>query len=139
MTPEALAACHARAFAGRGRAWRADEFARLLDDPQVIVAGTAEGFALARVAAAEAEILTVATEPAARRQGLARTALEALHARAARRGAERMFLEVGGGNRPARALYRALGYRQVGRRREYYVNADGAREDALVLERGLVP
>ncbi len=139
MTPESLAACHARAFAGRGRAWRADEFARLLDDPQVIVAGTAEGFALARVAAAEAEILTVATEPAARRQGLARTALEALHAQAARRGAERAFLEVGAGNRPARALYRVLGYRQVGRRREYYARADGAREDALVLERGLVP
>jgi len=139
MTPEALAACHARAFAGRGRAWRADELAQLLADPQVIVAGTAEGFVLARIVAGEAEILTVATEPAARRRGLARAALDALHAEAARRGADRVFLEVGAGNHAARALYQALGYRQVGLRAGYYAHPDGQREDALVLERGLTP
>lgn len=139
MTPEALADCHAGAFAGRGRAWRAEEFARLLGDSQVIAAGTAEGFAMARVAAGEAEILTVATLPSHRRRGLARAALEALHAEAAQRGAARIFLEVGAENAPARALYAALRYRQVGRRTGYYATPHGTPEDALVLERRLLP
>lgn len=139
MTPEALATCHARAFAGRGRAWRADELAQLLADPQVIVTGSAEGFALARIVAGEAEILTVATDPAARRRGLARAALEMLHAVAAQRGAERIFLEVGAENQAARALYQAMGYRQVGLRAGYYAHPDGQHEDALVLEHDLTP
>lgn len=137
MTPETLAACHACAFAGLGRAWRAEEFARLLDDPRVLVAGTPEGFALARIVAGDADILTVATRPAARRRGLARAALETLHAEAARRGAERVLLEVGAENVAARALYAALEYRPVGRREGYYARPDGGREDALVLERRL--
>jgi ribosomal-protein-alanine N-acetyltransferase len=49
------------------------------------------------------------------------------------RGAAAMFLEVSDRNLPARALYAAAGFAEVGRRRRYY--ADGS--DALVLRRGL--
>jgi len=139
MTAEELAALHARAFAGRGRAWRAAEFARLLDSPHVIVTGSARGFALGRVAAGEAELLSIATDPDLRRRGLARTALTALHEAAAARGAERIFLEVGAENHAARALYAALGYRLAGRRAGYYRAPQGEREDALILARPLTP
>ena len=75
-------------------------------------------------------LLALAVHPAARRQGIARalhqTALEALRPTLA-------FLEVRASNHAAQALYRSLGYRDSGRRRDYYPNPDGSREDALVM------
>jgi len=87
------------------------------------------GFVLARVAAGEAEILTLAVRPDARRNGVGRALLGAVRDGAAARGASALFLEVAEGNAAARALYREAGAAEVGRRRRYY--ADGA--DALVL------
>ena len=40
-------------------------------------------------------------------------------------------------NAPARALYAALGYRQIGLRKRYYRRGDGSREDAILLGRDL--
>ncbi|TCZ55290.1 GNAT family N-acetyltransferase [Roseicella aquatilis] len=93
------------------------------------------GFVLARAAGGEAEILTLAVLPAARRQGLGAALMAAALAGAAARGAEAMFLEVAAGNAAALPLYRGLGFAEVGRRRRYY--PDGA--DALVLRRDLRP
>lgn len=87
------------------------------------------GFALGRVQADQAEILTIAARPDAQRQGLGRLLLNALMAEARRRGAAEIFLEVAEHNAAARALYAVAGAREVGRRRRYY--ADGA--DALVM------
>ncbi len=91
------------------------------------------GFAMGRVAAAEAEVLTIAVRPASRRVGAGAALLGALMAEAARRGAAEVFLEVAEGNVAARALYTRSGMTEVGRRRRYY--PDGA--DALVLRAGL--
>ncbi|MBM3592953.1 MAG: ribosomal-protein-alanine N-acetyltransferase [Alphaproteobacteria bacterium] len=87
------------------------------------------GFALGRVQADQAEILTIAVRPPARGQGVGRALLDALLAEAANRGAMDLFLEVAEPNVAARALYTGAGADEVGRRRRYY--ADGA--DALVL------
>ena len=92
-----------------------------------------DGFILIRVVADEAEILTLAVRPAARREGLGARLVEAAVVRAAARGAERMFLEVAEDNVAARALYARTGFVEAGRRRGYYARADGSREDALVL------
>ncbi|MNE73850.1 ribosomal-protein-alanine N-acetyltransferase [compost metagenome] len=81
----------------------------------------------------EAEILTLAVRPSARRSGLGARLVEAAVVRAAALGAERMFLEVAGDNAAARALYARAGFHEAGRRRGYYARADGSREDALVL------
>jgi [ribosomal protein S18]-alanine N-acetyltransferase len=81
------------------------------------------------VAAGEAEVLTVAVRPAARRAGLGRSLMRALVAEAAGRGAAELFLEVSETNAAARALYAGLGAAQAGRRPRYY--PDGS--DALVL------
>ena len=70
MRPEALAALHAAAFAP-ARSWSAAEFDSFLADPACLLVARPEGFALARVTLDEAELLTIATDPARRRQGVA--------------------------------------------------------------------
>jgi ribosomal-protein-alanine N-acetyltransferase len=129
----ALAAIHATAFPP-GEAWDAAAIAALLAMP-----GTAalrlggEGMVLLRVAADEAEILTLAVRPTGQRQGAGRALLAGAMAAAAAAGALRMLLEVAEGNLAARGLYAGAGFRPVGRRRGYC--ADGS--DALVLAAGL--
>lgn len=83
----------------------------------------------------EIHILSVATDPARRRRGYARGLLGALIARGEREAYRCATLEVRASNADALALYRSLGFREVGARRRYY--ADG--EDALVLRRDLAP
>jgi ribosomal-protein-alanine N-acetyltransferase len=97
--------------------------------------GEPAGFVMGRVAAGEAEVLTLAVRPAVRRGGCGAALMRALMAEAARRGAQEMFLEVAEGNAAARALYAGLGGTEAGRRRRYY--PDGS--DALVLRLPLMP
>lgn len=137
MTPEGMAALHARAFAGQGRAWSAAEFTALSDSALVFALGDARAFALARAVADEAELLTIATDPAHRRKGLARQLLHGIEAAALARGALRLFLEVAADNAAAHALYRAKGYRQIACRAGYYPRENGRAADALVMEKAL--
>src|SRR6056297_2875859 len=137
MTPETLAATHARAFAGQGRAWSVAEFADLLDSPHTFVAGDPRAFALGRAVADEAELLTLASDPPYRRQGLARAALTAFEAVARERGVLRGFLEVADDNAAARALYAAAQWRECARRAAYYPRAPRRAADALILEKSL--
>lgn len=130
----ALAAIHAEAFPPR-EAWAEDAFALQLALPGVfgLVDGRG-GMVLARMADDEAEVLTLAVAAAAQRQGIGRRLLATAMAEARSRGARSIVLEVAVNNAPARALYEAAGFAEVGRRRHYY--ADGA--DALIL-RALLP
>ena len=91
-TAAALADAHRRAMATRP--WSVDEFSALLQAPRVFLIGDATCFALGRIAADEAELLTLATDPDHRREGLARVALSAFHQAARDRGADAAFLEV---------------------------------------------
>ncbi|MCZ8149629.1 MAG: GNAT family N-acetyltransferase [Roseomonas sp.] len=128
-----LAALHAAAFEPAER-WDVAAIATLLAMPGVFglhIPGA--GFVLARVAADEAEILTLAVIPPARRRGHAGALLAGAMAGALLRGAGTMFLEVSDHNGAARGLYAQAGFAEAGRRRRYY--ADGA--DALVLRRAL--
>lgn len=137
MTPEAMAATHARAFAGHGRAWSTAEFRDLLHSDHVFSLGDARAFALGRVVADEAELLTLATDPVHRRMGLARGRLRAFEAEAALRDATTAFLEVAEDNAAARALYVASGYAETGRRKGYYTSKPGGTVDALLLRKPL--
>jgi ribosomal-protein-alanine N-acetyltransferase len=136
MTPETLAALHAKAFSAT-RAWSAAEFASLLSQAGTSVHGNADSFVLLRVVADEAEVLTLATEPQKRRQGLARAALAMGENAARTSGARIMFLEVAEDNTAAKALYAACGYAQVGRRPGYYLPKDSAPVAALVMRKDL--
>lgn len=124
-----LVALHAACFA---EAWSRDFLRRLLTGPGVTAWATGDdSFLILRIAADEAEILSLGTRPAARRRDHARHLLEHAVATARSGGASRLFLEVAANNAPARALYRGRGFTEVGRRPRYY--PDGS--DALVLSR----
>lgn len=127
MTPADLAALHARAFT-HPRPWSEAEFRALLA-ARAFLLTQPRAFLLGRVIADEAELLTLATDPAARRQGAGRALVTAFAQEAAARGATTAFLEVASDNAPARALYAATGWQEAGQRRNYY--AQGV--DALVL------
>lgn len=129
-TPEQLANLHASAFAAP---WDAAAFADLLGQAGVFAETGDDGFILIRVVADEAEVLTLAVRPEARRRGLAARLVEAAAARAAALGAESLFLEVAADNAAARALYARCGFTEAGRRRGYYAREGGEATDALIL------
>jgi ribosomal-protein-alanine N-acetyltransferase len=130
---EGLSRLHAQAFSERP--WSAAEFKRLLAGPAIAFLSPGEGFVLVWALGDDAEILTLAVAPTARRRGVGKALVEAAVIDAARNGAKALFLEVAEGNVAARALYAAAGFHQTGRRRRYYASG----EDALVLTRALVP
>jgi len=124
-----LAGIHAAAFAVPD-AWNSDVFSLHLALPNVIGLLAAEaGFVLLRTAGEEAEILTLAVVPSARRCGLASALLKAATVRVSEAGAIVVFLEVSIKNTAARALYLQIGFTEVGRRPRYYSD----RSDALVM------
>lgn len=128
--PERLAALHAEAFAAP---WGAAAFETLLASPGVFALMEEDGLILCRVVADEAEILTLAVRPAARRRGLGARLTREAAAAATALGATRLFLEVAEDNPAARALYARLGFAAAGRRRGYYPRSDGLAADALIL------
>lgn len=134
--PERIAAIHAAAVP---EPWSVEAFAVLLRDPLFFCLEAEGAFLLARSVAGEAELIMVATDPDHRRQGRAKDLMTRFHDMAAQRGAAKTFLEVAEDNGPARALYAAAAYAQVGRRKGYYRRPGTAAVDALVLSRSLAP
>jgi len=134
---ELLAGIHAESFADH---WPQASFRSSLDSPGVfgLLAGHNAGsqiasFILVRVAADEAEILTLATLPAARRAGLASRLVMAALEQCKIRGALRIFLEVAETNHPGRRLYEKLGFEQVALRPCYYESRTHAAVGAVVM------
>lgn len=138
----AMAAVHGRAFA---KGWSVEDIGRLTAGPggfALIVEEDDEtplGFILCRAVAGEAEILTLAVEPAARRRGLGRALVDAAAGAARMAGAQALFLEVAHDNAPALALYEAAGFARAGLRRGYYDLGDGRAADAVVMRLDLGP
>lgn len=140
-----LARLHGEDFA---RGWSEDEFVALLRQEPVFgfaawqvgnrKAGPA-GFVLARLAADEGEILTIAVGRDWRRHGLGRDLMEAVLRELHAQRATALFLEVDAVNEPALALYHRLGFAEVARRPAYYdtPGRDTPRSDALVMRRNL--
>lgn len=136
MKPEEMAALHAAAFEN-SRPWSAQEFASLLQSAATFHVGDARAFALGRVIADEAELLTLATSPGARRRGLGKACVSAFLHAAHARGATTAFLEVAADNTAALALYRACGFDENGRRPGYYARKGAAPVDAILMRRAL--
>ena len=132
-----LGELHARAF---DKAWSAIEIAKLMENSAVfalISRGTdAQGFVMAWAAAGDAELLTVAVVPEARRKGVGASLVTSAGVAALVRGAASMHLEVAEDNTAARALYAKLGYEEAGRRHAYYAG-EGGSVDAIVMRRNL--
>ena len=77
-------------------------------------------------------MMNIAVAPEFRRMGIAQMLIDRLIADLAQRSVRFLMLEVRVSNAPAIALYESLGFRQVGRRPNYYHNP---KEDALILRK----
>jgi ribosomal-protein-alanine N-acetyltransferase len=132
-----LAALHKACFT-MPRPWSETEFAGLLSLRDVfLILGDGPSFALGRVVAGEAELLTLAVDPSAQGRGFGRATLNAYESAARKLGGEVSFLEVADTNTTAITLYLSHGYAESGRRRAYYNGANGLKVDALVLSKPL--
>ena len=133
----ALASLHGSCF---DEPWSSASFKSLLENDNIFAlvamrSGTRrqyEAFAVTRVAANEAEFLTLGTAPAMRRTGLARALVLAASAEAHARGAMEIFLEVATNNTAAAALYSDIGFSVAGRRPRYYHHDTNAM-DAMIM------
>jgi ribosomal-protein-alanine N-acetyltransferase len=137
---EALAAIHAEGF---HRGWPAEDFYAYADghDTPVYVACDARrriaGFAMLRLAADEAELVSIAVARRWRGKGIGEALMRALIADLFTSPARKLFLEVAADNPAAIALYKKLGFTEIGRRQGYYARANGAPATALVMARDL--
>ncbi|MBX3577230.1 MAG: GNAT family N-acetyltransferase [Rhizobiaceae bacterium] len=128
------------------RPWTDGEFAALLEQDTVFGYAALEtgrgrqgpvGFVLARLAAGEAEILTLAVARSHRRLGLGWMLMDAVLRELHTQRAQALFLEVDETNAAAVGLYRRLGFVEVGRRPAYYADTQGRKTAALVMRRDL--
>jgi [ribosomal protein S18]-alanine N-acetyltransferase len=131
-----MAAIHAASFT-TPRPWSGAEIDSLLQSRFVFALCESQGFLLGRALAGEAELLTLAVDPAARRQGLGAKLVSGFLAQARLRDATTAFLEVAADNLAAQSLYLGIGFTLSGRRKGYYHALDGTKQDALVFTRAL--
>ncbi len=140
-----LAAISTAAFDPRfGEAWSAPQLRGTLQQPgswlRIACRGDAMvGFSLCRLIVDEAELLLIAVMPESQGAGIGRALLSAAVEDARGRGVAEMFLEMRDGNAAAYALYSALEFAEVGRRRDYYRGAGDLRFDAITMRRRLNP
>jgi len=90
------------------------------------------GYAILSIAVGEAHILNICLDNKYTGQGLGECFLNELLLVAESKEADCVFLEVRVSNVVATNLYKKMGFKQIGQRKNYYQSADG-REDALVF------
>ena len=141
---ETLSEIHAGGFR---RGWSGAEIEALISQPGVhtliadyrpaIGRRVAAGFCLYRIAADEAEVLSIAVLLNCRRRGIARRLLEETLRHLYREGVKTLHLEVEEENEAAMRLYRRLEFKQSGERPAYYSTAPGRTKSAVVMQRQL--
>ncbi|HLU26651.1 MAG TPA: ribosomal protein S18-alanine N-acetyltransferase [Longimicrobiales bacterium] len=115
--------------------WTEATFRELLRRSDAVILGAeAEGrlvgYAVFWVVADQGELGNIAVAPDWRGRGVGKKLLEAVIEQARGRAVRELFLEVRVSNEPARRLYETHGFREVGRRKNYY---SVPTEDALVM------
>jgi [ribosomal protein S18]-alanine N-acetyltransferase len=133
-----LAQLHGASF---HRGWGESEFESMLAERNTLVhrlrlGRKIIGFAVSRIGADEAEILSIAVDAAYRGRGFSRNLLLTHLGYLAGRGVRTIFLEVEENNQPARRLYERAGFAIVGRREHYYRHG-GEQLNALLMRRDL--
>lgn len=95
------------------------------DEPRVV------GFFAGWIVENELHVNNIATHSGYRRLGIGQCLMEAAIEEGRLRGITHVLLEVRASNETAQILYRRLGFRYVGRRRDYYRFPT---EDAMVMK-----
>jgi ribosomal-protein-alanine N-acetyltransferase len=134
-----LAQLHGESF---HRGWGEGEFESMLTERNTLVhrlkvGRKLVGFAVSRMAADEAEILSIAVAAGYRGRGLSRNLLLTHLGHLAGHGVRTIFLEVEENNQPARRLYERVGFSVAGRRERYYRQPGGEQLNALLMRRDL--
>ena len=126
------------------RPWSSGEFSALLATPGcfgLVLLDNADdrphGLILLRVAADEAEILTIGVVPEQRRRHGAARLLDRAIAQCAARGVGVVFLDVADDNEPARRFYAREGFIEIGARPSYYARGAAPAAAARIMSRRL--
>lgn len=117
--------------------WSENSIASELDNKLAFWLVAAEGDTVAgyigsQTVIDETDMMNVAVHPDFRRQGIAEELVNTLVENLQKMGSHCLTLEVRASNVPAIALYKKLGFAEIGRRKNYYRNP---REDALILRK----
>jgi [ribosomal protein S18]-alanine N-acetyltransferase len=134
-----LAQLHGASF---HRGWGEGEFEQMLRQRNTLMHRLRQGrnvigFAVSRMAADEAEILSIAVDAKHRGRGLSRNLLLTHLGHLAGHGIRTVFLEVEENNQPARRLYDRAGFSVAGRRERYYKQPGGEQLNAVLMRRDL--
>ena len=134
-----LAQLHGASF---HRGWGEGEFEQMLSERNTLVHRLRQGrnivgFAVSRMAADEAELLSIAVDARHRGRGLSRNLLLTHLGHLAGHGVRTVFLEVEENNQPARRLYDRAGFAVAGRRERYYKQPGGEQLNAVLMRRDL--
>jgi len=117
--------------------WTCGNFVDALDNGYICrvdetESGEIRGYAILMPVVDEAELLTIGVAAAQQRKGLGRAILAGMLNAAREKNMRRVLLEVRTSNIAAIALYRSVGFCEIGVRRAYYKNANGS-EDAITM------
>lgn len=134
-----LAQLHGASF---HRGWGQGEFESMIAERNTLMhrlrlGRKTIGFAVSRIGADEAEILSIAIDAGYRGRGLSRKLLLTHLGYLAAKGVRTISLEVEENNAPARRLYERAGFAVVGRRERYYRQRNGEQLNALLMRRDL--
>jgi ribosomal-protein-alanine N-acetyltransferase len=138
---EVLANLHAQGF---HRGWPVADFQSYIAgrDTPIYVACDARrkiaGFAMLRLAADEAELITIAVDNRWRKKGVGKALLNAALDDLQMTPAKKLFLEVAADNTAALRLYTRQGFGKVSERQGYYARPDGRPATAIVMSRDLL-
>ena len=126
---EKLSNLHKKCFPNKP--WSADDFRDLKNSGCEIIMSE-NGFVVYRIAADEAEIITIGVNPDFRRNGIASAMIGIIEKTFKNQGVKKLFLEVALNNIPAQKLYESMGFKTVGLRPKYY---DGV--DAILMSKDI--
>tara|TARA_Y100000589_G_scaffold269705_1_gene261776 strand:- start:73 stop:492 length:420 start_codon:yes stop_codon:yes gene_type:complete len=138
MTPEKMAKLHLNSEANH-RIWDAREFAEILSSKGVFAESHEHGFAIARLIDFEAELILLVTDKFHQNNGLASNCLIKIEKKIVENGGKKLILEVSESNKAAIKVYERLNYKKVSVRKLYSRNKKGKFENALVMQKDLLP
>lgn len=118
--------------------WQKKDFENsLIDETRPIYIIQNSGFIAFSKALDEAEILMIWISPEHRKNGLANALLEFAFKKLKQSGTNQIFLEVAIDNIAALKLYNNHGFKEIGKRKNYYKRENNENIDALILSKNL--
>lgn len=114
--------------------WSEKSIAQQIENKKVITINFGTqilGYCIYMVAADEGEILRIATDIKMRKSGLGKKLITSVINEMKESGVQEVFLEVRKGNKGAIALYKSVGFKEIGVRKGYYRDNG---EDAVLFK-----